>query len=155
MEWPNGAWGGFRSAAGSGGTADDVGEGSRDDPVIVKLTPNITDITATARAAVRGVRMPFLLSTPLTLWRGGSGFVEYRSPCRRQRGPWRLLRTSGEADCPQHGGRMCPPSGSGRAHLGNWRHIRLAGYSRVFAHGSDRRASVRQRCIMVFASWRI
>ena len=62
-------------------------------PVIVKLTPNITDITSTARQRSRRSGCNCVDQyDQLIGWRGYR-FVEHDSSCRGQGLSWRILRT--------------------------------------------------------------
>jgi dihydroorotate dehydrogenase len=75
-------------------------------PVIVKLTPNITDIRYPARAAKKGgADAVSLINTISSITERQSRHVQPRALDRRQGLPRRLLRPGGEAHRAQHGGR--------------------------------------------------
>ena len=78
-------------------------------PVVVKLTPNITDIRQPAQAARNGRCRRRLADQHHQLDHGRRPRRHDPLPRhRRLRHPWRLLRRGGEADRPQHGGRDRP-----------------------------------------------
>ena len=78
-------------------------------PVIVKLTPNITDIRKPARAAKARRRRCGVADQHHQLdHRRRSRHLRAGADDRRQGQPWRLLRPGGEADRAQHGGRDRP-----------------------------------------------
>ena len=97
-------------------------------PVIVKLTPNITDIRMPARAAKAGGADAVSLINTINSIMGVDPYTLTMSPIYRRQGPpRRLLRPGGETDCAEHGGRDrarpatagLPISGIGG--IGNWR----------------------------------
>ena len=84
-------------------------------PVIVKLTPNVTNIRQPARAAKRGGADAVSLINTLNSIIGVD--LDQMAPDaggRRQGHPWRLLRPGGEADRAAHGGRDRPRSATAR-----------------------------------------
>ena len=112
-------------------------------PVIVKLTPNITDITVTAEAAVRGgadaVSMintiNSLAGVDLDSWNtvphvGGKGCT------------WRILWACCQADCTKYGRRMCAKSFRQCTNFRHWRDFKLAGCCGIYADGCNRRTSL-------------
>ena len=102
-------------------------------PVLVKLTPNITDIRTVARAAERAGRTVCRPSTPSTPSPESISILSRRGRSRRQVGTRRLLRAGGEADRAAH-----DPADCGRpraAGFGNRGHLGLAGRGRVHPAG--------------------
>jgi dihydropyrimidine dehydrogenase (NAD+) subunit PreA len=86
-------------------------------PVLVKLTPNITDIRAVARAAKRG---------------GADGLSAINTICSAaecgwREFTWRLLRAGGEADRAEYGATGDGRCGVGAAAFGDRRDCELAG----------------------------
>ena len=78
-------------------------------PVIVKLTPNITDIRYPARAAHARRRGRRVADQHRQLDRLGRPRQLRAAPDHRRQGhPWRLLRPGGEADRAQHGRPRSP-----------------------------------------------
>jgi dihydroorotate dehydrogenase len=73
-------------------------------PVIVKLTPNITDIRYPARAAKKGgADAVSLINTVSSITSVEPRQLRARADHRRQGLPWRLLRPGGQADRAEHG----------------------------------------------------
>ena len=73
-------------------------------PVIVKLTPNITDVRKPARAAQKGgADAVSLINTINSIMSVDLDNLRARAHDRRQGHAWRLLRSGGEADRAQHG----------------------------------------------------
>ncbi len=97
-------------------------------PVIVKLTPNITDIRHRGpRRQARRRRRRIADQHHQLDHRDRSRQFRARTHHRRQGQPWRLLRPGGEADCPQHGVGNRPRQGNPRVpHFRNRRHHHLA-----------------------------
>ena len=84
-------------------------------PVIVKLTPNITDIRHPARAAKEGgADAVSLINTINSIVSVDLDSDVAGAFNRRQGHPWRLLRTGGEADRAQHGFGDRPRQGNAR-----------------------------------------
>ena len=108
-------------------------------PVIIKLTPNITDIRKPARAAKAGGTDAVSLINTINSITGVDLDSFAPEPTIDGKGtPWRLLRPGGEADRPEHGGRDRPRPGDARpADLRHRRHHHLARRGRV--HGARRR----------------
>ncbi len=80
-------------------------------PVIVKLTPNITDIRKPARAAkAGGADAVSLINTINSITGVDLDSFAPEPTDRRQGHAWRLLRPGGEADRAEHGGRDRPRS---------------------------------------------
>jgi dihydropyrimidine dehydrogenase (NAD+) subunit PreA len=78
-------------------------------PVIVKLTPNITDIRKPAEAAkAGGADAVSLINTINSITAVDLDNVRAGADHRRQGRAWRLLRTGGQADCAFHGVRNRP-----------------------------------------------
>jgi dihydropyrimidine dehydrogenase (NAD+) subunit PreA len=78
-------------------------------PVIVKLTPNITDIRYPARAAkAGGADAVSLINTISSIVSVDLDNFAPHADDRRQGLAWRLLRPGGQADRAQHGGRNRP-----------------------------------------------
>ena len=112
-------------------------------PVIVKLTPNITDIRKPAEAAqAGGADAVSLINTHQLDHRGRPRQLRAGADDRRQGRARRLLRAGGEADRAQHGGRdRAQPGDGGAADQRHRRHHHLARRRRV--HGARRRATCR------------
>ncbi len=105
-------------------------------PVIVKLTPNISDIRVVARAAKRGGADALVGDQHHQLdHRHRSRYLCAAAQCWRQVVAWRVLRACGEADCAEHGGAGDERSGVGAADVGHRRHRELAGCGGVPAAG--------------------
>ena len=96
-------------------------------PVLVKLTPNITDICTVARAAKRGgADGPSAINTINSIIGIDLDTFDAAAGCGRPFLPRRLLRTGGEAHRPAPGAADCLRPGSGNSHLRHRRHRRLA-----------------------------
>ena len=96
-------------------------------PVLVKLTPNITDIRTVARAAKRGGADGLSAINTINSITG-IDLDTFHSPPERGRKifAWRLLRASGKADRAEHGAADSGRSGIGPAPLGYRRNLGLA-----------------------------
>ncbi len=80
-------------------------------PVIVKLTPNISDIRRPAEAAQRGgADAVSLINTINSVMGVDLNTMSMNPHCRRAWHPWRLLRPGREADRHEHGERDRPQS---------------------------------------------
>ena len=108
-------------------------------PVIVKLTPNVTNILGPARAAKRGgADAVSLINTVSSIIAVDLDRMAPTPDGRRQGHAWRLLRAGGEADRAAHGGRDRARRGVRRpADLRHRRHRHLA--RRGGVHGAGRR----------------
>ena len=94
-------------------------------PVLVKLTPNITDIRQIARAAKRGGRRRAFGHQHHQLHhRHRSGYAGAAAERGRAFFARRLLRAGGEADRAEHGASAAERRGFAAADLGHWRHRR-------------------------------
>ena len=93
-------------------------------PVIVKLTPNISDIRVIARAAKRaGADAVSAINTINSITEHRSGHAHPQAERRRQEFPWRLLRAGREADRVEHGPAGSErPGNRGPADFGHRRH---------------------------------
>ena len=102
-------------------------------PVITKLTPNITDIRKPARAAkAGGTDAVSLINTINSITAVNLDTFSPEPIDRRQGQPWRLLRSGGQADRAEHGGRDRPRRRDiGPADLRHRRHHHLARRGRV------------------------
>ena len=73
-------------------------------PVLVKLTPNVTDIRTIARAAKRGGADGLSAINTINSITGiDLDTLCAAAECRRQEFAWRLLRPGGQADRAEHG----------------------------------------------------
>ena len=80
-------------------------------PVIVKLTPNVTDIKHPARAAQQGGADAVSLINTVNSVMGVDLDVMAPEPsCRWQGHSWRILRPCGQTHSPSHGLRYCKGS---------------------------------------------
>ena len=87
-------------------------------PVIVKLTPNITNIVMPARAAVAaGASALSLINTLNSIIGRGSGHARNHAEHRRQGRPRRLCGTGGEADRAEYAVRAGQTNGGERTGL--------------------------------------
>ena len=74
--------------------------------MIVKLTPNITDIRLPARAAKAGGADAVSLINTINSIMGVDPYTPDHEPSHRRQGhARRLLRPGGQTDCAEHGGR--------------------------------------------------
>ena len=82
-------------------------------PVLVKLTPNITDIRVVARAAKRaGADGLSAINTINSITGIDLDTFEPQAECGWQELAWRVLRAGGEADCAEYGSAgECGPCG--------------------------------------------
>ena len=112
-------------------------------PVIVKLTPNITDIRSPARGRQSGgADAVSLINTINSITSVDLDNFAPKPTIDGKGTPWRLLRPGGQADRAQHGGRDRPRSGDARpADLRHRRHHHLARRGRV--HGARLPATCR------------
>ena len=96
-------------------------------PVLVKLTPNITDIRAVARAAKRGGADGLSAINTINSITGiDLDTLDAAAECGRALVARRLLRPGGEADRAEHGAADCERSRlglpvSGIGGIGTWR----------------------------------
>ena len=125
-------------------------------PVMVKLTPNVTDIRAVARAARRGGRgRTFRHQHDQLHHRHRPRHPHPAARRRRALGARGLLRPRGQADRPAPGPADRLGSGGGAADLRHRGHLGLAGGGGVHAGGMRHRPGVhRGRCTTGIASWR-
>ncbi len=113
-------------------------------PVIVKLTPNVSDIRKPAEAARRGGADAVSLINTINSIMGVD--LDAMAPWPHTDGfahAWWLLRAGGEAHRAQHGDGDRPRTGDARiSHLGHRRHRNLARCGRVHRHGCRQCAGV-------------
>ena len=115
-------------------------------PVLVKLTPNITDIRTVARAAKRGGADGLSAINTINSITGiDLDTLTPASRCRRQEFARRLLRTCRQAHRAEHGA-----AGHGRSRirapaLRHWRHRDLARRRGVHPAGLRHRAGMHRR----------
>ena len=109
-------------------------------PVMVKLTPNVADVTAVGRAAVEGGADALSLINTINSIMGVDLDTFAPKPAvERQGQPRRLLRAGGQADRAEHGRRAGRRPGDQRADQRDRRHPDLAGRGRVLAARRRRR----------------
>jgi dihydroorotate dehydrogenase len=113
-------------------------------PVIVKLTPNITDIRYPARAAKKGgADAVSLINTISSITSVDLDTIQPEPIDRRQGLPRRLLRPGGEAHRAQHGGRdRARPGDAWPADLRHRRRHHLARRGGVPGAGRGHRAGL-------------
>ena len=110
-------------------------------PVIVKLTPNITNIVYPARAAVTAKADAIsLINTMNSIVGVDLETLEVTPSIGKQERARRIRGTCGEADCAEYAvgcgdGRGC--DGCANTDLGDGRNFELAGCRRVFAVGRE------------------
>ncbi len=123
-------------------------------PVIVKLTPNVTDVTRVALAAEKGgADAVSLINTVNSLMGVDLETFSRAAECGREVGARRLLRPGRETDCPAHGFER-GESGE-NSDCRNWRHRILERRRRTHRAGGVRACkSARRRCTTDSASWK-
>ena len=115
-------------------------------PVLVKLTPNITDIRQIARAAKRaGADGLSAINTINSITGIDLDTLEPQAERGRAVFARRLLRTRGETDRVEHGASASERRGFAAAHLGHRRHRHLARRGRVYSAGLRHGAGVYRR----------
>jgi hypothetical protein len=112
-------------------------------PVIVKLTPNISDITEPAEAAARGGADAISLINTIQSLTG----VDIRpvcalSDCGRQKHERRLLRPGRETHRPEYGEKLRPTPRGQYPHFWHRRHRKLARRDGIPAAWRQQRAGV-------------
>ncbi len=115
-------------------------------PVLVKLTPNITDIRTVARAAKTRRRRRTVGDQHHQFdYRHRSRHLHAAPQCRRQEFAWRLLRAGGEAHRVEHGAAGDGRSRVGAAAVGHWRHRYVARCGGVHSAGLRHGAGMHRR----------
>ena len=110
-------------------------------PVLVKLTPNISDIRTVARAAKRGGADGLSAINTINSITGiDLDTFDAAAECGWEELAWRLLRAGGEADRAEHGAADFGRCGVRAAAIGDWRDRLVARCGGVFA------ARVAARC---------
>ena len=115
-------------------------------PVLVKLTPNITDIRTVARAAKRGGADGLSAINTINSITGiDLDTLHAAAECRWKELARRLLRPGRQADRVEHGAADHGRSRSGAAAVGHWRHRHLARCGGVHSAGMRNGAGVHGR----------
>ncbi len=111
-------------------------------PVITKLTPNITDITAAARAAKAAEQRHLAHQHDQQHHAGQPRHLRARAVRRRPQLARRLLRAGGETNRAEHGAILRGRSRSAPPHFRHRRHHQLARRGRVHRARLDDRAGL-------------